>query len=222
MALGIALDVYGTLVDPLKMADAVYDIAGDRADAFAQMWREKQLEYSWRHSLMQHYVPFDACAIEGLRFAARAFAINLAPAKETELIARLQHLRPYRDVLPGIAALRAAGHKLFAFSNGTRAMVTELLGNAGLLDHLDGVISVDDVKAFKPDPRTYELCVKTLAQPVENCWLVSSNPFDCIGAKAVGMHCVWVKRRALAVFDPWGGEPDITVDSIEKIAATLQ
>lgn len=221
MLLGLAFDVYGTLVDPLRIAERVFDVAGDQAERFAQVWREKQLEYSWRHTLMQRYVTFDECAREGLRYAARAFSRNVSPAKEIELIACLQHLEPYPDAIPGINALRAQGHKLFAFSNGTRAMLRELLTNCGLLEQLDGVISVDDVKAFKPDPRTYELCVATLGLPLDSCWLVSSNPFDCIGAKATGMHCAWVKRRSLAVFDPWGGEPDIIVDSIERIAPAL-
>lgn len=221
MALGLAFDVYGTLVDPLRMSEHVRDVAGEGADRFAQVWRETQLAYSWKRGLMRRYVPFDRCAREALRYTAQSLQVDIAPEKEQQLLERIQHLAPYADVVPALRVLRAAGHRLFAFSNGTRRMVEELLGNGGVLEHLDGVISVDDVQTFKPDPRTYEHCVRELALPLERCWLISSNPFDCIGAKAAGMHSAWVKRRSLAVFDPWGLDPDVTVSSLEDVPQRL-
>src|SRR5271165_5427598 len=111
MQLGLAFDVYGTLVDPLRMADYLVEVAGDEAERFAQVWREKQLEYSWRHSLMGHYVPFDECAREGLRYAARSFTLTLSAEAEATLLARLAHLESYPDAIPGIDALRAQGHR---------------------------------------------------------------------------------------------------------------
>ncbi len=110
---------------------------------------------------------------------------------------------------------------MVAFSNGVEQTARELLGRGGVLDHLEAVVSVDDLGTFKPDPEVYGYLARRLDRPVEETWLVSSNAWDVIGAKSAGLRVVWVRRRPDAVFDPWDIEPDLVVENLEQLAGKL-
>jgi 2-haloacid dehalogenase len=214
----VAFDIYGTLVDPLEMNEHLRPIVGEeRADRFSELWREKQVEYTFRKALMRRYEDFGVC----LEFAARALGVELSEEDRKSLIEEYQNLRPFPDVVPGIRALR--DRPLVAFSNGVEATARTLLERAGVLEHLDGVISVDNVESFKPDPAVYNYLARKLEREPGEVWLVSSNPFDAIGAKAAGLRTAWVKRKPDAVFDPWGAElePDVVVGDLEELAERI-
>lgn len=219
----LAFDVYGTLVDPLEMNEYLRPLAGEQADRLAGLWREKQLEYTFRRGLMGRYEDFGVCTQQALEFAARALAVELTGEEKANLIEEYQNLRAFPDVAPGIERLRAAGYTCVAFSNGLAATARTLLQRAGVLQHLDGVVSVDPVRSFKPDPEVYRHLGRELDRPAGDLWLVSSNPFDVIGAKNVGLRAAWVKRRPEATFDPWEEElqPDIVVSELEELAREL-
>src|SRR5215471_14650570 len=214
MGYAIGLDVYGTLIDPLQMAGPLRALAGERSSALAQLWRQKQLEYSFRRALMRGYQSFDVCTDQALEYAASSFGVTLAPGDRSRLLELYRTLPAYEDATPGVEALRRHGHALFAFSNGVEATVRHLLEHARILSLLDGVVSVDDLRTFKPDPAVYEYLVKRAQQPKNRIWVVSANPFDVIGAKASGLRAAWVKRSSEAVFDPWGIEPDLVVPDL--------
>lgn len=97
-----------------------------------------------------------------------------------------------------------------------------LLANEGLLNSFDAVISVDEVQSFKPDPRVYQLLAARLGQNISEIWMVSSNPFDVIGAKHAGLRAAWVRRRTAAVFDPWGLEPNLVVQDLIEFAEQIE
>jgi 2-haloacid dehalogenase len=97
-----------------------------------------------------------------------------------------------------------------------------LLGNAGVLSFFAGIVSVDDIKTFKPNPDVYEYLVNRGGCSREETWLVSSNPFDVIGAKAAHLRAAWVKRSSEAVFDPWEFEPDIVISDLLELATRLE
>ena len=103
---------------------------------------------------------------------------------------------------------------MLAFSNGVELSLRTVLGNAGVLPYLEGVVSVDDIKTFKPNPDVYEYLVNRGGRSREDTWLVSSNPFDVIGAKSGRLRAAWVKRSSEVVFDPWEFEPDIVVTDL--------
>lgn len=218
MTHAIGFDVYGTLVDPLGLDTHLAAFVGDRAAEFARLWRAKQLEYSFRKGLMGKYENFEVCTRQALRFTATSFAAGLDPAAEEQLIEDYQDLPKYADVATGLEQLRAQGHRMVAFSNGVERRVRELLQNAGLIDQFETVVSVDDLKIFKPHPSVYHYLHQRLAHPMERTWLVSSNPWDVIGAKAAGLRAAWVKRADTAVFDPWGIEPDLVVADLAELA----
>ena len=151
----IGFDVYGTLVDPLAISAALEPVVGERATEMAGIWRTKQLEYSFRRALMRSYENFDVCTREALHYAARAVDLRLTDDDVAGLLEAYLDLDPYPDVVPGIESLQTQGHALVAFSNGVETSLRELLSRAGVLDHLDGVVSVDPVQTFKPNPAVY-------------------------------------------------------------------
>jgi 2-haloacid dehalogenase len=217
----IGFDVYGTLVDPLAMSAALEPHAGERASEMAALWRAKQLEYSFRRALMGAYENFDVCTRDSLRYAARAMGIELNTAEKGALLGEYLNLNAYPDVIPGIRALRARGHALVAFSNGVEATLQELLGRAGVLEQLDGIISVDDIRTFKPSPAVYRHLAERLDRPRDETWLVSSNYWDVTGALHAGLHAAWVRRNPDAIPDPWGPEPDLVVADLSELAGAL-
>lgn len=214
----IGFDVYGTLVDPLAMSGALEPVAGERAAEMAAVWRSKQLEYSFRRALMDAYENFDICTRDALRYAAQAGGIALSEDDEERLLAAYLDLEPYPDVVPGIDALQSQGHALVAFSNGVEASLRELLARAGVLDHLDGIVSVDSIGTFKPNPAVYRDLAEQLESPRDETWLVSSNYWDVIGARQAGLRAAWLRRDPNAIPDPWGIGPDVIVSSIEELA----
>jgi 2-haloacid dehalogenase len=214
----IGFDVYGTLVDPLEMERHLRALLGGRAGAFAARWREKQLEYTFRRAVMRQYVSFDRCSAQALAYVVRAFAVEISEAEQARLLAQYQELRAFPDAVPAVTHLKAAGHTVVAFSNGVEATVRALLDRAGILPHLDDVISVDDLRTFKPDPAVYAYLAQRAGRPSGETWLVSGNPFDVIGAKAAGLRAAWVRRNPDAVFDPWGIASDITVVNLHEFA----
>jgi 2-haloacid dehalogenase len=110
---------------------------------------------------------------------------------------------------------------MFAFSNGSAEAVEMLLRHAGIRDYFLGVVSVDEMKSFKPNPGVYSHFLRRAETTGADAWLISSNPFDVIGAISAGMRAVWVKRSPEALFDPWGIEPTSTVNSLLNLAEQI-
>lgn len=218
----IGFDIYGTLVDPLEMNEHLRPLVGyDLTDRFSKLWRDKQIEYTFRRALMRRYEDFGVCTRQALVHTANVLSVNLTDEEQKKLIEEYQNLRPFPDVIPGIEGLKSKGHTLVAFSNGVEATARTLLVRAGVLEHLHDVISVDAVKSFKPDPEVYHYLARRLGTELSETWLVSSNPFDVIGAKAVGLMAAWIQRKPDAQFDPWGIEPDLVAPDLEALAERL-
>jgi 2-haloacid dehalogenase len=222
MRTAIAFDVYGTLVNPLAMADHLKSLVGDQAARFAELWRTKQLEYSFRRGLMRAYRPFSVCTWESLLYTEQALGIVLPEETRRMLVERYEYLPPFPDAALGLASIKSAGHFSAAFSNGEAKAVRRVLENAKLLTLFDDVVSADEVKTFKPDPTVYAHAVERLGQTASATWLVSSNPFDIIGAKAAGLRTAWVKRDPKAIYDPWGIEPDLLLSNLDQLAPLLR
>ncbi len=217
----LAFDVYGTLVDPLRISEPLRSLVGDRADEIAALWRSKQLEYAFRRGLMRHYADFSRCTADALRFALQSSGLSLSEDAQLKLLGRYQELEPFADVLPGLAAMRAQGHRLVAFSNGPVASLEALLGHAGLRDVLDDLVSVDEIKTFKPDPAVYNYLVARTHSRHRDCWLVSSNAWDLIGARNAGLNAAWIRRSETALYDPWGLPPDLEVADLVALSQQM-
>jgi 2-haloacid dehalogenase len=214
----IGFDVYGTLVDPLGIGAELRRFVGDDADRVVQLWRTTQLEYTWRRSLMGVYEPFSVCTTQALDFAARSLGHQLAPGASADLLEMYRRLPAFPEAAAGLGRIRTAGHRMVAFSNGEADFVRAVLGNAGLLAILEDVVSVDEIKIYKPAPVVYRHLAARLNTAMAATWLVSSNPFDVLGAKAAGLRAAWVCRAPRAILDPWGVEPDLVVSDLIELS----
>ncbi|HXZ81698.1 MAG TPA: haloacid dehalogenase type II [Terriglobales bacterium] len=213
----LGFDVYGTLVDVHALVEQLRSFAGDQAQHLSELWRQKQVEYAFRRGLMRNYQDFGVCTAQALTFALRSLKINLPEADELRMLSQYLNLPPYSDVVSGLEILKANGHRVVAFSNGTEKTVHSVLDNAGILSLFSEVISVDDLKTFKPDPRVYEYLAERLGRDKGSVWLVSSNAWDVIGAKSAGLKAAWIRRKEEAVFDPWEIEPDVVVHDLMEL-----
>ncbi|AQP98637.1 haloacid dehalogenase, type II [Pseudoalteromonas aliena] len=207
MATTLAFDVYGTLINTHGVLTLLDDMIGNNAQVFSNTWREKQLEYSFRRGLMQNYVPFSLCTKHALDYACLAHKTELSEDQREQLLERYKTLPAFDDVKAGLESLKAQGYRLFAFSNGAANAVHTLLETADISDLFEGVISADDIKTFKPNPGVYSHFLREANSTGANTWLISSNPFDVIGAISHGMRAAWIKRSDEAIFDPWEIQP---------------
>ena len=220
MNVTLAFDVYGTLVDPAAMAEHVTRDVGVKAADFAEYWRGKQLEYSFRRGLMSHYADFSICTSDALNFTCRRFKTEISAERRSELLRLYQHLPPFDDVAQGLLSLRGE-FRLFAFSNGKRSEINAILSNANILDYFDGIVTADDIRSFKPDPAVYSYARRATGAWSAPFWLVSSNPWDIIGARSAGLSAAWIQRSEATIYDPWGIEPNVTVRSLVELPSAL-
>ena len=221
MALRLAFDVYGTLVDPMGMSDLLRQDAGENAASVSSLWREKQLEFSFRRGLMRVYEDFGVCTRQALRYAMATHQLALPAAREDELMAAYLSLPAFADALPTLKALHGE-YPLFAFSNGSYPALEKVLGHNDLLDQFEGLVSVDDIKSFKPDPAVYAYARRATGAWDGPLCLVSSNAWDVIGARSAGLKAVWVRRDPDKVFEDWGIEPTAVINGLSELADALK
>ena len=217
----IGFDVYGTLVDPLGMDAPLRQHVGDLAERFAAVWRERQIDWAFRRSLMERYADFDAVTRDAFRATAAMLGLDLRTA-EAGLLEIYRQLPAFADAHDGLLRLAEAGHRLVAFSNGVAATLRGLLTHARLMPPLAEVISVDEVKTYKPSPRVYRHLVERGGLGPDQTWLVSANAWDVLGAKSAGLRAAWVRRSSHARWDGGGiGEPDVEVASLLELVRAL-
>jgi|SRR5579863_248893 len=217
----IAFDVFGTLLDTSGVVPHMTSTFGPEAHRAAQLWRDKQLEYTFRRALMRQYVDFDVCTAQALDYVSRSFGVELSAAARAEILSSYARLPAFADVKAGLEACSRQSYRMLALTNGTEASVRGLLQHAGLTAYFERILSADRIKTFKPDRAVYDLA-RQVAAPGAQVWLVSANPFDVIGAKACGLRTAWLQRDAARAFDPWDGfAPDVTVRDLLQLSLEL-
>ncbi len=214
----IGFDVYGTLVDPVAMGQHLRALIGDQANAFGQLWHDKKVEFAFRRALMEQYQDFSVCTRQALQYCLHQFGVELSEQEQQALMVEFSNLAAFEDVVTGLQALKAQGHTLAVFSNGPEAAVRTLLDRAGVLPHLDDVISVDDLRTYKPSPKVYQYLMQRTNATADNCWMISSNPWDVIGGKCAGLKAAWVQRDPAKLFDPWDVQPDLVVTDLVELS----
>ncbi len=192
----VIFDAYGTLFDVHSAVARHAARIGPEAARLSEVWRAKQLEYSWVLSLSGRYEPFWQLTEKALDYAlARHPAVDrsLRPL----LLDAYRSLDAYREVRPTLEALRERGLRTGILSNGDPAMLEAAVASAGLGALLDPVLSVDAAGVFKTNPRTYELVCQALSVTASEVVFASSNRWDIAGAAAFGFAPVWVNRLGL-------------------------
>ncbi|MDB5568842.1 MAG: haloacid dehalogenase [Hyphomicrobiales bacterium] len=197
-----AFDAYGTLFDVHAAVARHADAIGPDAQRLSDLWRAKQLEYTWVRSLAGAYRDFAQVTRDALLFAA-ARCGGLAPDLIERLLAAYETLDAYADARPALAALRASGAKVAILSNGSPAMLEAAVAAANLGDVLDAVISVDPLRLYKTAPEAYGLAVQRFGVAPARVSFQSSNRWDIAGAARFGFRPVWINRT---------GQPDEYAD----------
>jgi 2-haloacid dehalogenase len=218
----LVFDAYGTLFDVHSVTALAEALAAGHGTAISQLWRTKQLEYTWLTSLMASpglpRTDFAGVTAQALDFALAALRVELAAADRVRLQHAYLELEPFPDVPTALA--RLAPRPRWILSNGTLAMLEPLVKHTGLDTHLDGVLSVDAAGIFKPSPRVYQLAADKLRLPPERIGFVSSNGWDAIGAKAFGFKAFWI-NRASAPVDRHGPAPDRIISTLADLPVLL-
>lgn len=213
----LAFDMYGTLVDPIRITTALEVVAPGDSARLAVLWRSTQLEYTFRLTAMGAYEDFERVTRKALDHALALVGCELGAAEKDMLMVQYNRLDRFADVAPGLDRLRQAGHQMVVFSNGSPRMLEPLMAAAGLDRWFDGYLSVDPVQAFKPSPRTYRYVADHLDRPIGEIRLISSNPFDVTGARAAGMRAAWVNRSG-GPYDTLRPPPQIIVGTLTELA----
>jgi 2-haloacid dehalogenase len=212
-------DAYGTLFDFAAAARGCRDVLGDRIDQLTSLWRDKQLQYTWLRALQGRHADFWQVTGDALDFALETLAID-QPGLRDRLMHLYLTLDPFPEVPGVLSALKAAGLKTAILSNGSPAMLDEVVTGAKLNGLLDAVLSVEEVGVYKPNPKVYALAVERLGVPASVIAFQSSNAWDAYAASAFGMLVVWCNRYGQRR-ERLPGAPDREVRSLAELPALL-
>ena len=245
----LAFDAYGTLLSTESIAKKLAEHFGqEKAQTIAATWRKYQLEYTWRlnsMSALKHlirivylikakypqdqYEPFSAMTMRSLRNALKESGVSLDQARIDGLMKAYDSLSTFPDVNPALEKLaQTPGITAVVFSNGTHAMVSQSVNHSpDLSPHAQvfkQIVVIEEVRKFKPAPEVYEYLAKKVGKSrteMGDIWLVSGNPFDVVGAKAMGMKAAWVDRAGSGWADQLVegdlGRPTIIVRGLDEV-----
>jgi 2-haloacid dehalogenase len=188
----VVFDAYGTLYDIQSVAAVTDKTFPGYGELITQVWRVKQLEYTWLRSLMRRYADFSVITRESLSYTLKILGLKCDVSIFEEIMDKYVHLDLYPDAKPALLSLKS--YKRAILSNGSTEMLASLVRNTGLDTILDATISIDANRIFKPSPDAYSLIESRLGVRPSDVLFVSSNPWDAIGAKAVGLKVAWIER----------------------------
>ncbi len=212
----VVFDAYGTLFDWASAAERSRDVLGERWRELAELWRTKQLQYTWLRSLQGRYADFWQVTADALDFALEALRFQ-DPALRSRLLDLYQRIDAYPDARPALERLRAGGRGTAILSNGTRRMLAEAADSAGLSPLLDEILSVDEVGTYKPHPSVYQLAADRLRLEPGQILFVSANGWDAFSARAFGFRVAWC-NRARQPAERLPEPPDAQVASLAGVA----
>ncbi|MGA3156383.1 MAG: haloacid dehalogenase type II [Steroidobacteraceae bacterium] len=201
----VLFDAYGTLYDVQSVRVLADELCGDQGELVTQLWRLKQLEYTWLRTAMDCYEDFWQVTREALLFALAAADIEATPTCVNRLTDGYLNLAPYPETAEALEALRR--FKLAILSNGSTSMLEKLVSASGFTSLFAEIISVDRARHYKPHPACYALAAPALGVATSEILFVSSNGFDVAGAKNYGFTVAWIERGGpgVAVSEPGTG-----------------
>jgi 2-haloacid dehalogenase len=188
----VVFDAYGTLYDIQSVAAVTDKAFPGHGEIITQVWRLKQLEYTWHRSLMHRYEDFSVITHDSLVYTLRTLGLKYDAEIFERIMDKYVHLDLYPDARQTLSDLK--DYKLAILSNGGTEMLTTLVRNTGLDKILHATISIDSKRIFKPSPEAYSLVEARLGIAPAEVLFVSSNPWDAIGAKSVGFNTAWIER----------------------------
>lgn len=231
----IAFDLYGTLLSTDSIAkELAIHFGNEKAGLIAALWRRYQLEYTWRMNSMGLYKPFSEITRTSLQHALAEHSVTLSSTDIAGLMKAYDSLSTFPDVEPALKAIsKDASINAYVFSNGTDAMVSSSVQQPpSLSPHASvfkSLITVQSVQLFKPHPEVYYYLAEKVGKGKDDMgsiWLVSGNPFDVVGARAVGMQAAWVDRAGNGWSDRLGelasGGPTVVCGGVEDAVVKIK
>ena len=212
-------DAYGTLFDVHSAVGKYRSRLGQDADRVSQLWRTKQLEYTWLRSLMGQYRDFWRVTQDALGFACATYGVNDTALRHDLMQAYLQ-LDCYPEVTETLQQLKERGYRTAILSNGSPTMLAAAIAHAGISYLIDATLSVDTVGIYKPSPRVYQLAVEQLAVTAHEISFQSANAWDAAAAASVGLRVVWINRFKQQ-WERLGTMPDAELQSLSALPAVL-
>ena len=210
----IVFDAYGTLFDVNSAAEKCKDKIGDRWEGFANFWRTTQLEYTWLRSLMKRHKDFWSVTEDSLDKSMKVFNIDIA--MKNELLNLYKTLSPYPEVKEVLNSLKKKNYKLSILSNGTPALLNELVKSNDLENIFDDLFSIEEVGIYKPDSKVYDMPIKRHQIKSEEVAFLSANTWDVSGGGNYGYNSIWVNRNK-AIFDNLDYKPKNEVSDLTQL-----
>lgn len=210
----IVFDLFGTLLDTGSLRAELMPVIKDYKP-FLASWSDRLLMYMLATAAMRRYEPFDELADHALAYAAKMHHVNMTDAYRKTLVDGWRYMRPHGDVVPTLTRLREAGYVIATLTNATAEMAAAAVANAGLPELVDTILSADPIRAYKPDPRVYELVTGEYAD-VEELIFVTSEGWDATGAAEFGLRVAWCNRDGSPP-ETLGANPNWTITSLREL-----
>ena len=210
----IIFDAYGTLFDVNSAAEKCKDKIGDKWEGFADYWRTTQLEYTWLRSLMKRHRDFWSITEDSLDKSMKVFNVDIA--MKNELLNLYKTLSPYPEVKEVLNSLKKKNYKLSILSNGTPALLNELVKSNDLENIFDDLFSIEEVGVYKPDSRVYDIPIKKYQIKSEEVAFLSANTWDVSGGGNYGYNSIWVNRNK-TIFDNLDYKPKNEVINLTQL-----
>ena len=210
----IIFDAYGTLFDVNSAAEKCKSKIGDKWESFANYWRTTQLEYTWLRSLMGRHKNFWEITEDSLQKSMKNFKIDQSMSEELLNLYKL--LSPYPEVKNTLSELKKKNYKLAILSNGTSALLNDLVNKNDLKDLFDDIFSIEQVGVFKPSPKVYDIPVQKYKIKKEEVVFLSANSWDISGGGNFGYKSIWV-NRGNNIFDILDYTPEIEIKNLNKL-----
>ena len=210
----VVFDAYGTLFDVNSAAKKCKNKIGSKWEAFANFWRTTQLEYTWLRSLMRKHKNFWEITEDSLDKSMRVF--NIDKSMKNELLNLYRILSPYPEVKMVLENLKKKDFKLAILSNGTPALLNELVISNNLKNLFDDLFSIEEVKVYKPDKRVYEIPIKKYNVEAKEISFLSANTWDVSGGGNYGYNSIWV-NRSNSEFDNLDFQPKNQINNLTQL-----
>jgi 2-haloacid dehalogenase len=212
-------DAYGTLFDVASAAERARGTLGEKWQQLAELWRAKQLQYTWLRSLMGRHADFWRVTGDALDYAMESLGLA-DPGLRARLMETYERLGAYPEARPVLEALRKAGLRTAILSNGTPRMLAAAAGAAGIASLLDDVLSVEAVGIYKPSPAVYRHALEILRLWPNEILFVSANGWDAYAAKTCGMRVAWCNRAGQPA-ERIPEKPDVVIRTLAELPALL-
>ena len=210
----VVFDAYGTLFDVNSAAEKCKDKIGSKWERFANFWRTTQLEYTWLRSLMKRHKDFWSVTEDSLDKSMKVFNIDIT--MKNELLNLYKALSPYPEVKEVLNSLKKKNYKLSILSNGTPALLNELVKSNNLGNIFDDLFSIEEVGVYKPDSKVYDMPIKKYQIKSEEVAFLSANTWDVSGGGNYGYNSIWVNRNK-AIFDNLDYKPRNEVTNLTQL-----